>query len=221
MAHWAISFALANRSSQLLIRPYAPDLAIPLCRPVCAARARLCLGAAWTSGGGGHRGQASDTNGAGASFGAAGRRGWRHAKVEALRFLIHFVGDVHQPLHAADRRDKGGNDVKVRWHNKRLSLHQIWDQDVVTPLGDDFNRIAVKSDASLSPQQKQQMSAGTPADWANESLALAGREIYARLPDHGRVKLPDDYGFRESGVARLQLTKAGLRLAATLNRIYR
>ena len=151
----------------------------------------------------------------------ADARAPRTAKVEALRFLIHFVGDVHQPLHAADRQDKGGNDVKLRWHNKRLSLHQIWDQDVVTPLGGDFNRIAADSDASLPPQQKQQMSGGTAADWANESLAVAGREIYARLPDQGRVKLPDDYGFRESGVARLQLTKAGLRLAALLNRIYR
>ena len=50
-------------------------------------------------------------------------------------FLIHFVGDVHQPLHAADRQDKGGNDVKVRWHGRRVSLHQIWDQDVVAALG--------------------------------------------------------------------------------------
>ena len=145
----------------------------------------------------------------------------RAAKVEALRFLIHFVGDVHQPLHAADRQDKGGNDIKLRWHGKRLSLHQVWDQDVVTVLGHDSDRIAAASDAALSPQQKQQMSGGTPADWANESFALAGREIYAPLPHDGRIHLPDDYMVRESGVARIQLAKAGLRLAALLNRIYR
>jgi hypothetical protein len=145
----------------------------------------------------------------------------RMAKVEALRFLIHFVGDVHQPLHAADRQDKGGNDEKLNWHGKRLSLHQVWDQEVVTALGRDFDDIAAASDASLSPQQKQQMSAGTPADWANESFALAAREIYAPLPPYGRIHLPDDYMMRESSVARLQLEKAGLRLAATLNRIYR
>jgi hypothetical protein len=145
----------------------------------------------------------------------------RTAKVEALRFLIHFAGDVHQPLHAADRQDRGGNDIKLRWHGKRLSLHQVWDQDVVTALGQDSGRIAAASDAALSPQQKQQMSGGTPADWANESFALAGREIYAPLPRGGRIRLPDDYMARESGVARLQLTKAGLRLAALLNRIYR
>ena len=145
----------------------------------------------------------------------------RTAKVEALRFLIHLIGDVHQPLHAADRHDKGGNDIKLRWHSKRLSLHQVWDQDVVTVLGQDSDRIAAASDAALSPQQKQQMSGGAPADWANESFALAGQEIYAPLPQGGRIRLSDDYMVRESGVARLQLAKAGLRLAALLNRIYR
>jgi hypothetical protein len=145
----------------------------------------------------------------------------RGAKTEALRFLIHFVGDVHQPLHAADRADKGGNDIKVRWHGKRLSLHQVWDQEVVQALGQDSGRIATESDASLSPQQKQQFSGGTPADWTNESFTLAGREIYAPLPQSGHISLPGDYPLRESGVARLQLEKAGLRLAALLNRIFR
>jgi hypothetical protein len=145
----------------------------------------------------------------------------RGAKTEALRFLIHFVGDVHQPLHAADRADKGGNGIKVRWHGKRLSLHQVWDQDVVQALGQDSGRIAAESDASLSAQQKQQLSGGTPTDWANESFTLAAREIYAPLPQRGRINLPDDYAIRESGVARLQLERAGLRLAALLNRIFR
>jgi hypothetical protein len=145
----------------------------------------------------------------------------RVAKTQALRFVIHFVGDVHQPLHAADRADKGGNDIKIRWHGKRLSLHQIWDQDVVQALGQDSGRIAAESDASLSPQQKQQLSGGTPTDWTNESFTLAAREIYAPLPQRGRINLPDDYAIRESGVARLQLERAGLRLAALLNRIFR
>lgn len=145
----------------------------------------------------------------------------RPEKIEALRFLIHFVADVHQPLHAADRQDKGGNDEKLNWHGKRLSLHQIWDQDVVMALGRDFDRIAAASDASLAPQQESQLSGGTPADWANESFALAAREIYASLPRHGRIHLPDDYAVRERAVTQLQLAKAGLRLAALLNRTYR
>src|ERR1700761_2274676 len=139
----------------------------------------------------------------------ADTRASRPAKGEALRFVIHFVADVHQPLHAADRQDKGGNDEKLNWHGKRLSLHQVWDQDVVTALGRDFAPIAA-GDASTPPLQRQQMSGGAPADWANESFVLAGQEIYAPLPRYGRIRLPEDYMVRESNVARQQLVKAGL-----------
>src|SRR5215469_1378791 len=53
------------------------------------------------------------------------------AKIEALRFLIHFVGDLHQPLHAADRHDKGGNSLTVFLNGRRTNLHRVWDEDVV------------------------------------------------------------------------------------------
>jgi S1/P1 Nuclease len=142
------------------------------------------------------------------------------AKAEALRFLIHFVADLHQPLHAADRNDKGGNEELVRLRTKRTSLHQIWDQDVVTALGQDSARVAAQIDSSLTPQQKAQLRAGTPEAWANESFAIAGREIYAKLPPTGQIRLPDDYADAESGVTRLQLARAGLRLAAILNGIW-
>lgn len=143
------------------------------------------------------------------------------AKIEALRFLIHFVADLHQPLHAADRDDKGGNNTLVRWRGKRLSLHQIWDQNVVAALGNDSERVAAEIESRLTPQQRMQLSAGTPEAWANESFALAGREIYARLPPSGRIRLPDDYSKTESAIARLQLAKAGLRLAVLLNQIFK
>ena len=143
------------------------------------------------------------------------------AKAEALRFLIHFVADLHQPLHAADHHDKGGNAELVRWRGKRTSLHQIWDLDVVTALGNDSERVAAQIDGSLTLQQKAQLRGGTPQTWANESFALAGREIYAKLPPFGPIRLPEDYARAESGVARLQLAKAGLRLAAMLNQIFK
>jgi hypothetical protein len=148
-------------------------------------------------------------------------RATKPAKTEALLFLIHFVADVHQPLHAADRNDKGGNGLMVRLGEKRLSLHQVWDQDVVAAMGEDSERLAGDVVAHLTPQQKAQIETGTPADWANESFALAGREIYARLPASGRIGLQPDYARRESGTARQQLTKAGLRLAMMLNWIFR
>jgi hypothetical protein len=141
----------------------------------------------------------------------------KDAKAEALRFLIHFVADLHQPLHAADHEDKGGNTELFRWHGRRVSLHQIWDQDVVVALGAEPMRVAADIDRQLMPQQKAQFAQGSVEDWTNESFHLAEREIYARLPE----RLPPDYAGRESGVARLQLAKAGIRLAAILNRTFR
>jgi len=53
------------------------------------------------------------------------------AKLDALRFLIHFVGDLHQPLHAADRHDKGGNNLIVLLGKRRTNLHHVWDEELV------------------------------------------------------------------------------------------
>lgn len=147
-------------------------------------------------------------------------RSAREAKAEALRFLIHFVADVHQPLHVSDRGDQGGNLVLARWHGKRISLHQIWDNEVVAVQGRDPARIAAQIDSGFSSAQKVQMAAGSAAAWANESFAVAEREIYSGLPNSNRINLPDDYARKKSGVARLQLARAGIRLAAILNRVF-
>ncbi|HEX4118772.1 MAG TPA: S1/P1 nuclease [Rhizomicrobium sp.] len=143
------------------------------------------------------------------------------AKLEALRFLIHFVGDLHQPLHAADRHDKGGNNLVVFLNGRRTNLHRVWDEDLVKALGPDPGAVAGSIEAGLSPQDKAKMAAGTPADWANESFGVAAKEIYARIPSRGPVRLPRDYPSREKQVVRLQLARAGIRLAALLNNIYR
>lgn len=143
------------------------------------------------------------------------------AKLDALRFLIHFVGDLHQPLHAADRHDKGGNNLVVLLGKKRTNLHHVWDEELVEALGPDVNQVAGGIEAGLTPQDKAKLASGTPADWANESFAVAGKEIYARLPPRGPVRLPRDYANRERNAVRLQLARAGLRLAMLLNQIYR
>lgn len=142
----------------------------------------------------------------------------RAAKIEALRFLIHFIGDVHQPLHVADDHDKGGNSHIVYIRRARTNLHRIWDSDVVTALGPDPVRVAAGIMVGSTAQQKAQLGAGNPVDWANDSFALA-QKIYAGLPRGG--DLPNDYARRQGTVTRAQLLKAGLRLATALNRLLR
>jgi hypothetical protein len=143
------------------------------------------------------------------------------ARLEAFRFLIHFVGDLHQPLHAADRYDKGGNALTVYEGRRRTNLHRVWDQDLVEALGTDPMLVAAAIEANVTAQDKARIAAGTPEDWANESFRLAVREIYARFPRSGPTRLPRDYATRERQVVRMQLLRAGLRLAAVLNGLYR
>lgn len=145
----------------------------------------------------------------------------RPARLEALRFLIHFVGDLHQPLHASDRHDKGGNSFAVYQGRKRTNLHHIWDQDMVEALGPDAMLVAGGIEARLTRADRMQMSAGDPAQWATETFQLASQEIYARLPENGPVRLPRDYADRERAVTEKQLARAGVRLAAILNGIFR
>ena len=139
------------------------------------------------------------------------------ARAEALRFLIHFVADVHQPLHAEDNDDKGGNQVHVRLGRERASLHKLWDVDVVEPLGPNPDTIAEAIEHDLSTGQRKDWQSGTPARWANEAHAIAREHIYPPLGGARDLRLPRDYAVRQAPLARILLAKAGVRLAWLLN----
>jgi hypothetical protein len=139
------------------------------------------------------------------------------ARREALRFLIHFVADIHQPLHAEDDDDKGGNRVRVEIGRERTNLHRVWDLDVVEALGDDPQAIADGIARDLTPAQRQDWSSGTPARWANESHAIAREHVYPPLAGAQAIRLPRDYAAREAPLVRILLAKAGVRLAWLLN----
>jgi len=145
----------------------------------------------------------------------------RPVRVEDLRFLIHFVGDIHQPLHCADHHDRGGNAVRVFIAGEETNLHAVWDTMVVAALGDDPVAVSTDLEARITPREARAWSRGRPGDWANESFAIAKRAIYGslRVADGTRepIQLPDDYAVRERSLAAVQLEKAGVRLAMALN----
>ncbi len=143
-------------------------------------------------------------------------------RAEALRFLIHFVGDLHQPLHCADNHDRGGNDVRVVAGGEETNLHAVWDSDVVAALGQNPDQVASLLKAQITDDQVKAWSRGSSADWANESFEAAKRDIYSALAGEGAttapIILPRDYAAGERSVAAAQLEKAAVRLAALLNR---
>lgn len=147
----------------------------------------------------------------------ANRRLGNNARREALRFLIHFAADVHQPLHAEDNDDRGGNQVRVYIGRERATLHRVWDSDVVEAMGRDSAAVANGIERSLSPRESKAWSQGALAQWANEAHAIARDRIYPQLQGRHELRLPRDYAWRQSSIVRMQLAKAGLRLAFLLN----
>jgi hypothetical protein len=147
----------------------------------------------------------------------------RAERLLALKFLIHFIGDLHQPLHAADHHDRGGNCIGLsRPHEQAANLHTYWDVDVVEALGNSPEQIAEELDARLSGAEKKNSSGGKAASWAMESFEVGRHDAYA-LPSsptcrrRGSVALPAEYAAQAKKDAAAQLLKAGLRMAAVLN----
>jgi hypothetical protein len=144
----------------------------------------------------------------------------------ALKFVIHFVGDIHQPLHAADNHDKGGNCVLLNLGGVRqVNLHSYWDTVVVVQgLGDDPQAAADMLARRITAENRTAWEKDDPAAWAMESFHIAQTAIYTLgskpgcAPDQSPVSLPPGYGDAALQTVTLQLQKAGVRLAAALNR---
>ena len=139
----------------------------------------------------------------------------------ALQFLLHLIGDLHQPLHAADDRDRGGNDKQVSAAGERRgSLHHYWDTVFVRRLGKDPAAVAQELLVSMTPAERAEAMRGTPSTWARESFAIAKNLAYGQLPLPGTdgVRHLDGHYVNEAVLTvRHQLQIAGLRLALILN----
>jgi len=145
-------------------------------------------------------------------------------KIIALKFVLHFVGDLHQPLHSADNHDKGGNAVKIIVdgfdHNQRDELHAYWDTQFVRALGQSPNAIAQQLISGITPDLKAQWEKGTLDDWAMEAYGIAKSDVYGNPPlsQDELEHLDAAYVAQAEKDVALQLSRAGVRLAEVLNR---
>jgi hypothetical protein len=143
-------------------------------------------------------------------------------RLVALKFLLHLVGDLHQPLHAADDNDAGGNRKRVVADGFRPgNLHHFWDTEFVVRLGTDPREVAATIIGGITDTQWQAWSAGNAPNWAMEAFELARRDAYGRLPQpgaNGVYALDANYIDAAIEDVRMQLSRAGVRLALVLNK---
>jgi len=139
----------------------------------------------------------------------------------ALRYVVHLVEDVHQPLHVGDRRDRGGNGLQVQFfRDENSNLHRVWDSGL---LREGFRNERALSEALLDVARRPEArdwTKGSAEDWANESLEAA-RQAYAVPGSRNQLqpgaRLGREYQEANLPLAVERLAKAGLRLSEVLN----
>jgi len=145
-------------------------------------------------------------------------------RLMALAFLVHFMGDLHQPLHAGDKGDLGGNQVKASYgaaSNARMNLHGIWDGYLAER--------AISTPPSIvrayAPAERAAMGAGNVEDWSRESWGVAHDIVYASAlggdpcgpPREGKAALDDATIGTLIAPLRLEVERGGIRLARLLD----
>jgi hypothetical protein len=135
----------------------------------------------------------------------------RDERAEALRFVVHFVADVHQPLHAGYRSDRGGNRHQVRLDGRGTNLHAVWDTPVLASRGLGWRAYADELARAPLPH-----AGGTPAQWAEESCR-ATRDDAIYPPGHA---VDDGYLARMRPLAERRVRLAAARLAALLEHAF-
>uniref|UniRef100_A0A5B7BDJ9 Aspergillus nuclease S1 n=1 Tax=Davidia involucrata TaxID=16924 RepID=A0A5B7BDJ9_DAVIN len=151
---------------------------------------------------------------------------------EALLFLSHFMGDIHQPLHVGFTSDKGGNTIDVHWYTRKQVLHHVWDDNIIDTAEERFydsnvdqlvNAIQKNITTEWADQTKTWETCSSnkttcPDIYASESIKAACDWAYKGVTE-GSV-LEDDYFLSRLPTVNLRLAQGGVRLAATLNRIF-
>lgn len=135
-------------------------------------------------------------------------------RLQALKFVVHLVGDLHQPMHAGYGHDKGGNTYQVQYNGRGTNLHSVWDSGM-------FYALQLNDDQFLQQLQALPAPAGITTPqlqrdatlWAEQTCRIATRK--GLYPDGH--KIDDDYTDTWRPVAEAQVRLAGERLAALLN----
>lgn len=162
-------------------------------------------------------------------------------KEMSLKFIVHLIGDLHQPFHVGNGLDRGGNTCKLVFFNLNTNLHKVWDEDMIDTSKLSFTEMASFVEQGLTEEKQKLIQSGDTNQWAKESKELrnglypaevnpptplapnAGEgKTYcaAVVPAEIQPKVSYDYTYKYMAILNRRLLEGGLRLAMVLNQVF-
>ncbi len=133
---------------------------------------------------------------------------------EAFGWVCHFVGDLHQPLHAGFGHDRGGNDVVVSFKSEEINLHSFWDSRLIKDRSTSWTELYDQLSDGSGSTPESDWQADEVVSWTNESHSFAETWSYP-----GTLEISDEFADQSWRLAQEQLKKGGVRLAWVLNTV--
>ncbi|WP_432328037.1 S1/P1 nuclease [Mucilaginibacter sp. P25] len=140
----------------------------------------------------------------------------KQEKENALKFIVHFVGDLHQPMHVSRKEDQGGNTIQLQFEDKGTNMHALWDSRMIDKQGLKAEEIAAQFDKATAEQVKQ-WQAESLMVWIWESYQISSKLYPESMPGS---KLEEDYYRSHIAIIDERIEKAGIRLAGLLNELF-
>lgn len=133
----------------------------------------------------------------------------------ALRFIVHIIGDLHQPFHAGNGLDRGGNDIKLKFFWEDSNLHRVWDSGLIDRQQLSYTEWTQILSRKISEQQAKAWMEVDPKVWIAESAKLRAT-LY---PEGDSISW--DYLYQNLPIVKQRLQMGGVRIAAFLNALFK
>jgi S1/P1 Nuclease len=141
-------------------------------------------------------------------------------KQEAIKFLVHFMGDIHQPLHVGRPDDRGGNSIKVVYNGKNTNLHALWDSGMINTANLDYRQYAATLENQNPFNPPYDTREITFSQIIDENMS-ARQQIYDFVPaNDAPIFIQESYVLRNKDLMNARMVVAGKRLAIVLNEIF-
>ena len=140
--------------------------------------------------------------------------------LEPIKFILHFGGDLPQPLHLGHPQNRNGKDIAVELNGQPMNLQEAWSTGILNLNGENDRELAERLIRRITPELERKSRNGLLQDWSWETHLVAIRVAYGSLPSGSPKILDEFYIHRAQSTIEDQLIKGGLRLAELLNRVW-